>query len=504
MTDANRSDPAFMQTIGLMLDSLPLWFRDLNGNEIFADRFTATRDTIYAALGNSGVPLDAILEDAGVENNATHMPLFQVLVNYRMGALAQESVGDDIKLDYLAYDDARHPFDFILTIDEKDGRGALTLSMQDYLYDQGAAKLFVDTYVHFLDVFSSAPEIDIGSPTRYPESLTAKAVSLGIGPELVALPAAEKEIGDVSGTGNSETLTSKIERTAQLYGDDVALKDATGEYTYRKLLGHVDSIIAALVEGGVTKGTRVGVFGQPSANVVFCILAILRSGAVYVPLDERNSDERLAAIVSESNLKLIIGDKENKHRIPVLVSSSKPGTVGFLDPSTVHPTLGQNRSPDKSAPVDIAFIMFTSGSTGKPKGIMLNHRNMLVHVLSATQRLELGRETVLQQSSLGYDASLAQIFYALANGGRLIFSNNRGEMGTMAELIRREAVSLTLMAPSEYALLMQYGHADLKMCKAWKFAMVGGEAFPSRLRLDFRRLGLAKLGVWNAYGELTA
>jgi len=382
------------------------------------------------------------------------------------------------------------------------GWGGLTLSMQEYLYDKVAAEVFVDTYVHFLEAFSNAPEIAIGSPAKHPANLITKAVSLGMGPELLALPTAEKE--DVSGTGGGDTLPAKVEHIAQIFENDVAVKDTTGQYTYQQLLVHVDGIVAALEEGGVTKGTRVGIFGQPSANTVFSLLAILRAGAVYVPLDERNSDERLAAIVSESGLRLIIGDKETKHRVPVLISSREPGSVGFLDSSSVHPTPSQGRSQDRSAPSDLAFIMFTSGSTGKPKGIMLSHRNMLTHVLSATQRMALGRETVLQQSALGYDASLAQIFYALANGGRLVFSSNRGEMGAMAALMRREGISLTLMAPSEYALLMQYGHEDLRECTAWKIAIVGGEAFPPRLRLEFRRLRLRGLGVWNAYGKLIA
>ncbi|KAJ0120669.1 Nonribosomal peptide synthetase 14 [Diaporthe amygdali] len=489
ITDANRSDPAFMKTIGLLLDSLPLWFH-LDENETFRDRFQHTRTAIYSALGNSGVPLDVILEDVGVENSVSHMPLFQVLVNYRMGALAQETVGDDIQLEYLAYTDARHPFDFILTIDEKGGRGGLTLSMQNYLYDQAAADVFIATYIHFLETFSNLPLANITEPARYSETLTKHAVQLGAGSHL-SVPMGPR------------TLPARIEQMANHFKNDIAITDASGSFTYHEMELRVDEIAIALEGKGVTDGTRVGLFGQLSANTVFSLLAILRVGAVYVPLDERNSDERLAAIVAESGARVIIHDQETASRVPTLVAGALT-TVELLDSSsTVRPQdeeVKTTKTTDKSSPSKLAFIMFTSGSTGKPKGIMLTHRNMLAHVTAATATMGLRRETVLQQSALGYDASLAQIFYALANGGRLVISSNRGEMGTMAHLMRKEAVTLTLMSPSEYTMLMQYGSDDLSQCESWKVAMCGGEAFPPRLRIGFRALSLERLGVWNAYG----
>lgn len=228
ITDANRSDPAFMKTIGLLLDSLPLWVH-LDKNETFRDRFQRTRTDIYSALGNSGVPLDYILEDVGVENSASHMPLFQVLVNYRMGALAQESVGEDIQLEYLDYKDARHPFDFILTIDEKGGRGGLTLSMQNYLYDQAGADVFINTYIHFLEAFSTIPLAGITEPARYPESLTKHAVQLGAGPQL-------------SVSTSPQTLPARIEQMAHSFASDVAVTDASGAITYQEMMIRINEI----------------------------------------------------------------------------------------------------------------------------------------------------------------------------------------------------------------------------------------------------------------------
>lgn len=492
ITDANRTDPAFMGTVGLLLDSLPLWSRELHGSQMFCDRLQGTRNSIYGALGNSGVPLEVILEDIGVENSASHMPLFQITVNYRMNALGQESIGDDVKLDYLAYEDARHPFDLNLNIDEKDGRAWVTLSAQEYLYDDAAASLLVDTYLHLLEAFSTAPLSTLDKPGLYSQAQISDAIELGIGPEFPIQP---QEVG--------ETLPALAHSMCHRYGNQVAVTDASRSYTYQELLARSNCIATALQQKGVTKGTRVGLLGQQqSANSIFSLLAILKTGAVYVPLDERNSDERLAAIVAESESRVIVCDKGTKDRVPNLFPGSVASAtdVEVLDLSTVEVSDRASAYQDKSGPDDLAFIMFTSGSTGKPKGIMLSHANWVTHVRAAITRMNLGREVVLQQSALGYDTSLAQISYALANGGRLVMSSNRGEMDAMARLMRDEGITLTLMSPSEYAMLLQYGHGDLAGCTAWRVAMSAGEAFPPRLRPRFRELGLAGLGVWNAYG----
>ncbi|KAK7749846.1 putative Hybrid PKS-NRPS biosynthetic cluster [Cytospora paraplurivora] len=500
ITDANRSDPAFMDTVGLLLDSLPLILRSRpeadTDTETFGQRLRRTRDVVYSAVSNSGVPLDVILDDVGVESSASTLPLFQALVNYRMGALKQKTIGD-VGLEYLSYQDARHPFDFILTIDEEKDWGALTLSMQDYLYDRAAADTFMEIYIYLLQAFSSMPFAKVDAYDNFPNDLPTKGLQLGRGPNL-------------GSSWSRRTLTARVDQMAREFPEDVAIREGLATYTYRDLSLLVNKIAAALVNRGAGPGTRVGVFSGPSASAVFSLLAILRIGAVYVPLDERNSDERLASIVADSAVVVVVvSNEENKTRIPRISSNTAVASlIRILDIMTIL-NMGATQDDrhgqdviidDRSRWEDLALIMFTSGTTGKPKGIMLTHGNMATHITAAAERMCLGRETVLSQSALGYDASLAQIFYALAGGGTLVISSNRREMSEVAALMRDEHVSLTLMAPSEYAALFQYGNEVLLACHSWRVAMVGGETFPPRLRLSFRSLQIRDLKDFNAYG----
>jgi non-ribosomal peptide synthetase component F len=484
ITDANRTDQNFMNTIGLMLDSLPLWFRLQSDMESFKDRLLNTRDTTYTALANSGVPLDTILDDAGVETSSTNLPLFQVLVNYRMGAIKHKTLGNDIALEFLAYEDARHPFDYILTVDEDEGRGGLTLSMQNYLYDQTAGNLFLRIYINLLDTFSRASDLLIKEPPILPTVLRQEALDLGR--------------GETSSIARPSTLPAQVDKMISKFSGDIAIKDGSRSLSYREMSAMIHTIAMSLRQKGVTVNQRVGVFGGPSVDVVLSLLALLRLGAVYVPLDERNSDERITSMILDAKLQAIIHSEPAAQRVSAIISHTSP--VGMVVvPSKPNPNFEDVE--DLSSHNALAMIMFTSGSTGKPKGIMLKHQNLWTHVQAATSAMRLGRETVLHQSALGYDASLAQIFYALANGGTLVVSDNRQEMSEIAALMTRENVSLTLMAPSEYAVLFQYGATSLRRCSSWRVAMCGGEAFPPRLRLSFRDLSMCDLTVWNAYGK---
>ena len=481
IADSSRTDQSFMDTIGFLLNFLPLKFH-INGAQDFAEALKNTRTKVYAALGNSAVPFDTIVQDLKIETSTIDTPLFQVLVNYRMGALKQSSIGAT-KLDFLAYEDAKNPFDFALSIDEKeDGTGMLTLSMLSYLYDAEGGDMIMDTYLHLLEELSADISISVADIGLYKNSTIQKAVDLGTGPNLLS--------------DWPDTLSLRVDDLIRRHTGDIAVKDITGaSLTYTQMSERINDIADALSSNGVIRGSFVALFCEQSKDVVCSLLAIMRLGAVYVPLDTRSSLERLVSVIQDCQPKVIIfhnltwdrATEFDKYAEILLNISSIPSGV-------------KTRIANSSRGSDPAFLLFTSGSTGKPKGILLTNSNYVTHVAAASKRMKLGKEVVLQQSALGFDASLAQIFYALANGGTIIMANNRGDPADITKLMLKEQVTFTLCVPSEYSVLLQYGRASLEDCHKWRVAMCGGEVFNPNLKAKFRSLSLANLGVYNAYG----
>lgn len=483
LVDANRNDSTFMQTIGFLLNFLPLRV-NLANDPSFENLAQQTRTSVYAALGNSDIPIDLILDELHVPRSTNSPPLFQTIFNYRMGALKQSSIGD-VTLEWHDYKDTRTPYDIAVSIDEKDdgSGGFLSLGLLDYLFDREGGDLLIKSYVNILEQAASDPSMRLSDYTLFPEAASKESTLLGI--------------GDNIETTWPETLSKRIGHLVETQPDELALKDSSGKVlTYREMGDRVNAIAAALGTLPVVQGgSRVGVCCQQSADMVCALLAIMRLGAVYVPLDSSMPVERLGFICEEAQLHSLVHDTETASIAKQL--SSKSGSAVNL---TSLPNRTEKTIPDRSEAASNAFIMFTSGSTGKPKGVQLTHANYMTQVLAASQKLGLRQETVLQQSSVSFDISLAQIFYCLANGGTLIVTDTQKNPEAMAALIRREKVTFTLCVPSEYSILLRHGKEDLVSSRSWRIAYAGGEAFPLGLKEKFRDLQLDNLAVFNAYG----
>jgi amino acid adenylation domain-containing protein len=481
--DANRSEQAFVGTIGFLLDLLPVRL-PLNKKERFATTLANTRKKAHAALSNSGVPLESIVRELNTSTSSTHTPLFQVLINYRMGALRSPKLVES-PMSFLDYEDAKAPFDFTLSIDEKDdGAGMLTFSLQDYLYDREGADLIVKTYVHFLRVLSENISLRVNEIPLFEESLVKRGIDVGTG-----------DVIDFKWY-STQTVVHQVNQWARTQPDAVAVKDLIGGVlTYRQMLARINTLAHAVTNAGAKAGSSVAVFCEPTVDSICCIFAILRVGAAYTPLDVRNSPERLAAVIDECKPGVILFHSATDTRLKGL------NTQGSRLLSIQLPTHNSgDLVPNLSIPTAPALVLYTSGSTGRPKGITVSHYNLAIQCTSIGERLGIYRDVILQQSALGFDAAIAQIFYALVFGGTIIMADNRQDPTDLASIIERECVTVTLFIISEMSSLLDHATSILSRCHKWRIAMCGGEAFAPSLISKFRSLNLPGLALFNAYG----
>jgi len=365
--------------------------------------------------------------------------------------------------------------------------------MLDYLYDSAAADALVATYKHMLDVLSQQPSTLVGDVPLYSTAMAQEAISAGTG---------------VSLTQTEETTVSR--RITHWVSKDphaIAVKDSSGvSRTYLEISKRADVIAAALERSagseGIGPGSLVCVLTEPCTDTVSCILAILRLGAAYVPLDVRNADERLADVLDESGAQLVVfhtATRDRATQLPRTRQSVRYLNLSILDDNEAPIKLSP--SVDRSRPEDTAFVLYTSGSTGKPKGIALTNNNMAVQNASVTSHLNISREVVLQQSGLGFDASLCQIFMCLCNGGTLVMGDNKNQdPAELASLVEGEGITFTICMMSEMAAMLRHGGGTLRRCKRWRLAMCAGEAFSLQLARDFAALDLPDLQIVNAYG----
>jgi hybrid polyketide synthase/nonribosomal peptide synthetase ACE1 len=289
-----------------------------------------------------------------------------------------------------------------------------------------------------------------------------------------------------------------LDEIIQVYSDHTALKEDNGtEITYSQLQDRVRVIANELLDKGVSKGVRVGVFQSPGANWICSLLAIMRIGAAYVGLDKKAGLERLAMIAAESETAVILFDSSTASDLHLLHSTAK-----MLDLCTFQDT-AQVTVPIVAESDQTAIVMYTSGSTGKPKGISLSHSGYLHHIQAFSHALGLqqGIETILQQSSYAWDMSLYQIFVCLCNGGTLIVANSslRGDPVAITNLIASHNVTVTFATPTEYLAWIRHGHSALQRSKLTT-SVCGGEFLSDAVIKGFDSLQKSDLKLINAYG----
>ncbi|KAJ5740883.1 Acetyl-CoA synthetase-like protein [Penicillium malachiteum] len=483
IADANRNDPGAMESIGPFLNLLPLIFHP-SAQQKFYELLRETRSKAYLALANGSVPFEIVLQELGVPRGVTYSPLFQAFVDYRQGAREKQAFGN-CQMELLRFEPGKAAYDISLDIiDNPGGDCLLTFYIRENLYSRHAAEVLTNSYVEILAVFASQPDATLNQPKLFKKVDIERAIEIGSGP--------------VIPSNWSSTLAHRVWEVVGEYPEDLSMKDGNGTVlTYGDMGQRVMSIIAVLLGAGIHKGQLVSVYHEPTVDTMCCLLAVLHIGAVYVPLDRSMHTSRLAAMVSNLDLKAILVDEESIED----VSSFNTHDVLVIDTSQITST-NNTWFPIAASPDSVAAILHTSGSTGVPKGIMLMHRNLLNEVECSSQVYGFEREIVLLQSSLGFDMSLTQAFTAVAYGGTLVIAPRRyrGDAVALTQLILDEGISFTGATPSEYLSWLSHGDISCLRASKWKIALAGGEQITGSLLKRFSALNRPDLQLFNAYG----
>ncbi|KAL4976935.1 hypothetical protein BDW66DRAFT_166095 [Aspergillus desertorum] len=481
IADANRTSDALMGSIGFFLNLLALRFARQT-DQTFKDSIIEARNTTYAALANSRLPFDVLLNEFNVARSSSHSPFFQAFFDYRQGAQEKHNWGNT-QFEFQEIHPGRTSYDITLDITDNATDALIMLRAQKSLYDLTAVNLLLDTYVHFLQTLSTDESMRLQDTPLFGEKQLTKAVLIGRGPNL------ESEW---------PTLPHRIDQVAQQHPNDIALVDGINQdLTYSDMISRIEAIAEALQSAGMGPGSRIMVFQTAASDWVWSMLAIMRIGSIYVPLDLRNPMPRLSTVAVDCEPGAILADHTTIEDAQLLaVPSALTINVSSLrrTPKIHVPNCAQADSP--------AAILYTSGSTGVPKGIVVTHSGLQNEIEGYTKVWRLGAERTLQQSAFTFNHASDQIYTGLVNGGTVYIVpwNQRGDPLEITKIIKEKSITYTKATPSEYSLWMQFGGDNLSQATTWSHAFGGGEPLTSVITQQFADLKLPSLRVYNSYG----
>jgi len=423
---AGRLDDALENLVGFFVNTLVLR-TDTSGNPTFRELLGRIRDTDLAAYAHQDLPFERIVEELNPARSLARHPLFQVMmVLQSQGVQTADEPG-------LAGRSAGGLRFELAPVPANAAKFDLTAAFSEVRTAGGEPAGLIISFEYATDLFErSTVDAMLARLVRLLEAMVADPDTRAGSVDLLSTAERDRLLADWSGTTPdqpSELCTHEVfERQARCTPEATALVCGESRVSYAELDAAANQLAHVLAGRGVRRGELVGVYLERGVELVTAVLAVLKAGAAYVPLDPGHPAERISALLDQVRPSL------------VLSAITLPG-VATLDPATVDAE--PSTRPDVTvSPEDAVCVMFTSGSTGLAKGVVAAHRALVGTFLGQDFAGFGPGDVVLQCAPVSWDAFALELFAALFFGGTCVLQPGQSpEPETIAELVAAHRVT---------------------------------------------------------------
>lgn len=437
---ANRPGRETEAIIGFFANTLVLRGR-LHDAPAFDTLLERVRDTVLGAFAHADLPFETLVDALNPARSLAQSPLFQVMFNL-LPAPAEPDALPGLTVRPVAFDPGIARFDILLTLVEaRDGGLDGHWEYSEDLFGRATAEAMANQYVALLAAALVDPTRSVATlPLLSAEGASSIAAG-GLGPV-------------VPGAGDG-LLHALFEEQVARTPDATAVEHDGGTVSYRVLDARASVMASRLVAAGVKPGEAVGLFFDRSPEMLVALLAVLKAGGAYLPLDPALPEARRATIAEEARLTLALCVEGERRPLPPGVRAMKVPVEESEAASFVPPAL--------AGPEDTAYILFTSGSTGRPKGVRMPHRALVNLVRwQVAQPGFTGPARTLQFTTLAFDVATQEIFSTWATGGTLVL---------IEEALRRDMPGLIAFAADRAIDRLFLPFTALQqMAEAWPLA----------------------------------
>ncbi|QUJ76789.1 amino acid adenylation domain-containing protein [Sulfitobacter albidus] len=467
---AGRDDITLEPLIGHFINTVALRIT-LDANPTFADLVRAVQQTVLGAMEHQDLPFDRVVEAINPVRSAGHAPLFQTMLIYQNTPKAKARDMGALRLTPVDTDSATAKYDLTVEVFETDGGFTLGAEYCTDLFEAESVADWLDQFGVVLRAATAAPDTPInGLPFDVPGPLVGSAHALD--PDL--------------------TLDGWFDRTARLSPARGAVRDETRSLSYADLGARASALAGVLAARGCVTGATVALMLDPDLDYVVAMLAVLKTGCAFVPVDPRTPQARLRHVLSDAGVALVFAREPDTDALRA---------TGFTGPILAPdaPTGGQRIevSADHGGN-DIAAVIYTSGSTGTPKGNRVRHAS-LVNLIDWTQRQFSIDGNVVQKSAIGFDASLWEFLWPLLGGHglRIVQGAARADPSLLGAHLQDTPVAVVQFVPATLRLFLD-GLTDAGP-PGLSHIFCGGGELTRELAEDLRRK-LPGVTLVNVYG----
>jgi amino acid adenylation domain-containing protein len=481
---AGRARLETEKLIGAFVNTLVLR-ADFSGNPSFLEFLGQVRETTLGAFSNQDVPFERLVEELNPERKLNRTPLFQVMFALQNSPSPEIAI-EGLTLSPLNLLTTKSKFDLTLEAEEKPEGIRLCFEYSTELFAP-------ETISRMLGHFENLLRAIVADPAQPVTDLP-----LLTGPERHQL--LNEWSGDNTALIENACIHSLFEDQVEATPSSVAAEFRGAQLTYQELNQRANQLAHSLIKQGVGPNSLVGICVQRSLDMLVGMLGVLKSGGAYVPLDPSYPAERLAFMIEDANLNLVLTQESLKNEIPT-------GSAKLLCLDSDWDRISAERQDNPALnldPTNLAYVIYTSGSTGNPKGVMIEHRSLVNFTASATAAYGINTtDRVLQFASPCFDLSVEEIYPALTNGATVVLRTD--EMISSARDFLQychthQTTVLDLPTAYWHELTDALGNGDLRLPDSVRLVIIGGEKAAFDRVVAWHKLTGDKARLVNTYG----
>ncbi len=454
----------------------------------FRSLLSRVRKTTLGALAHQDLPFEYLVDELHLERNMSHNPLFQVMFNFGNAPSPEISL-PGLKIGFASLHAETAMFDLWLAMWENNEQLGGALEYTTDLFEEETARRLLRHFQTLLESIVAQPESLI---SQLPLYTTTERQQLLTGWNATTVPY------PLDGS-----LHQLIEEQVARTPDAIGLDFEGTQLTYAALNSQANQLAHSLRGVGVGPDVPVGVCMERSLELVIGLLAILKAGGAYVPLDPEYPQERLAFLLADTRVPVILIQQHLVERLPEQHVAGTHILYLAAMQQQPHEQEAEANLNESVQSTQLAYIIYTSGSTGRPKGVMNTHRGIRNRLLWMQDRYKLdATDRVLQKTPYSFDVSVWEFFWPLLAGARLVIAppEVHRDSAALAALIAEQKITTLHFVPSMLNVFLE--EPELARCRSLRQVMCSGEAlsFESQQRFFTH----CKADLHNLYGPTEA
>ncbi|MEC0278683.1 non-ribosomal peptide synthetase/type I polyketide synthase [Bacillus halotolerans] len=472
---SGRNHPDIENIIGIFIQTVGIRTKP-RANRTFTDYLEEVKRQTLNAFENQDYPFDKLVEKLKVQRETTGKSLFNTMFVFQ-----------NIEFHEIRHNECtfkvreRNPgvslYDLMLTVEDAGQQIELHFDFKPGQFEKDTIEQITRHYTSILNSLAKQPEMMLSSIPMLSETELQQLLT---------------EFNDTKTPyPHNEMVSRWFEVQADQRPDHDAVIFGNERYTYRQLNERANQLARTLRTKGVQADQFVAIISPHCIELIVGILAVLKSGGAYVPIDPQYPEDRIQYMLSDSRTEIVLTQRRLLDQLPY------DGDVVLLDAENSYHEDRSNLDLFSNTH-DLAYMIYTSGSTGNPKGVLIEHQGLANYIWWAKEVYVRGEKTNFPlYSSISFDLTVTSIFTPLVTGNTIIIYDGEDKSEVLTAIMRDSRIDIIKLTPAHLHVLKEMNVAD---GTAIRKMIVGGENLSTRLAKSVSEQFKGRLDIFNEYG----